>query len=74
MIKGEEKALTKAHASQGGSYGLLRRASRSIADAALYQPGSSSPQSSDDEIDALTFFTWQSDMKLLGTFAMPWWR
>jgi hypothetical protein len=73
-IKCEEKALTKAQLSQGGPQRLLLRAAGNIADAATYDAGSSSPTSSDDETDALTFFARQSDMKILGTFAMPWWR
>jgi hypothetical protein len=50
------------------------RAAGNIADTATYDVGSSAPQSSDDETNALTFFARQSDMKLLGTFAMPWWH
>jgi N12 class adenine-specific DNA methylase len=57
-------ALTKAHASQGGSAGLLRRAARSIADAGTYDTGSSAPTSSDDETDALTRFARQSGLMI----------
>lgn len=52
-------ALTQAENSLGGSQGLLLRAAGDIADAATYDAGSSAPQSSDDETDALTRFARQ---------------
>jgi hypothetical protein len=55
-------ALNKAHSSQGGSSGLLRRTARSIADAGTYDTGSSAPTSSDDETDALTRFARKSGL------------